>query len=209
MHGSCICVYACTYRRSNYLHSRFQKHFPGITVTRKWQCKHCTIIIGRVPNCIGRVPNCIGCALLLHAVKSLVRLRSFGSLVLWISLRSPPDLLHRWNSHVDKQSVMSKFRDLNLFLLKRVRGQLKMSDFPPNCVRFVVYGGVRIINGNIRTSTNNIRKKFCKFCVRWSNLCGNKAKMRESWQVGKLVFACLWVAGNEVSKQRHNTRTKP
>ena len=36
--------------------------------------------------------------LLLHAVKrckSLVRLHSFGSLVLWISLRLPPDLLHR------------------------------------------------------------------------------------------------------------------
>ena len=33
------------------------------------------------------------------------------------------------------------------FLLKRVRGQLKMSEFPPNCVRFVVYGGVQIING--------------------------------------------------------------
>ena len=55
-----------------------------------------------------------------------------------------------------------------------------MSDFPPNCVRFVVYGGVRTINGNIRTFTNNIRKKFCKFCVRRSNLCGNKAKMRET-----------------------------
>ena len=26
---------------------------------------------------------------------SVVRLRSFGSLVLWILLRSPPDLLHR------------------------------------------------------------------------------------------------------------------
>ena len=49
-------------------------------------------------------------------------------------------------------------RDLNLFLLKRVRGQLKMSDFPPNCVRFVVYGGVRIINGNIQTFTEKIQR---------------------------------------------------
>ena len=31
-------------------------------------------------------------------------------------------------------------------LLKRVRDKLKMSDFPPNCMRFVVYRGVRIIN---------------------------------------------------------------
>ena len=48
-------------------------------------------------------------------------------------------------------------RDLNLFLLKRVRGQLKMSDFPPNCVRFVVCGGVRVINGNIQTFTDDIQ----------------------------------------------------
>ena len=74
----------------------------------------------------------------------------------------------------------SSGRDLNLFLQKRVRGQLKMSDFPQNCARYVVYGGVRTINGNIRTFTNNIRRKFRKFCVRWSNLCGSRAKMRET-----------------------------
>ena len=39
---------------------------------------------------------------------SVVRLRSFGNLVLWISLRSPLDLLNRWNSHVYKQSAMGK-----------------------------------------------------------------------------------------------------
>ena len=32
----------------------------------------------------------------------LVRLCSFGSLVLWISLRSPSDLLYRSNCHVEK-----------------------------------------------------------------------------------------------------------
>ena len=55
-----------------------------------------------------------------------------------------------------------------------------MNDFPPNCMRFVVYGGVRTINGNMRTFTNNIWRKFCKFCVRRSNLCGSKAKMNET-----------------------------
>ena len=59
-------------------------------------------IIGYVPNCISRAYNRMQC-------KSLViRLRSFGSLAIWISLRSLPDLLHRSNSHVYKQFVMGK-----------------------------------------------------------------------------------------------------
>ena len=69
-----------------------------------WQCKHCMYINYcwvYVPNCIGRAYNCMRC-------KSLVWLCSFGSLVLWISLRSLPDLLHKWNSHVYKQSTMGK-----------------------------------------------------------------------------------------------------
>ena len=56
-----------------------------------WQCKHCMYINYYwvyVPNCIGRAYNCMRC-------KSLVWLCSFGSLVLWISLRLPPDLLHK------------------------------------------------------------------------------------------------------------------
>ena len=51
--------------------------------------------------------------------------------------------LYNYNVHVH--------RDLNLILLKRVRDQLKMSDFPPNCMRFVVYGGVWTINGRVQT----------------------------------------------------------
>ena len=42
----------------------------------------------------------IACGAPLLQVSSY-RLHSFGHLVLWISLRSTPDLLHRWNSHVD------------------------------------------------------------------------------------------------------------
>ena len=56
-----------------------------------------------------------------------------------------------------------------------------MSEFPPNCVRFVIYRGVRTtINGNIRTFTDSIRGKLCEFCMRRSNLCGSKAKMCET-----------------------------
>ena len=46
--------------------------------------------------------------IIARGVAVQVRLRSFGSLILWISLRLPPDLLHRWNIHVYKQSAMSK-----------------------------------------------------------------------------------------------------
>ena len=38
--------------------------------------------------------------------KAKLRLCSFGSFVLWISLRSPFDLLYRLNCHVDKQPVV-------------------------------------------------------------------------------------------------------
>ena len=63
---------------------------------------------------------------------------------------------------------------------KKSERPAKMSDFPSNCVMFVVYGGVRTINGNIRAFINNIQRKFRKFCMRRSNLCGSKAKMRET-----------------------------
>ena len=62
------------------------------------------------------------------------------------------EVIFTYASYLNKKSD----RDLNLFLLKRVRVQLKMSDFPPNCVRFVVYGGVQTINGNIRTFAYDI-----------------------------------------------------
>ena len=54
----------------------------GAFAHRKWQCKHCTNIIGCVPNCISPAFNCMWCTSV-----SLVRLRSFGCLILWISLR--------------------------------------------------------------------------------------------------------------------------
>ena len=54
---------------------------------------------GRAFNCmlsgIVRVYRCT-------STDELVRLCSFGSLVLWISLRSPSDLLYRLNCHVEK-----------------------------------------------------------------------------------------------------------
>ena len=59
----------------------------------------------QIVQAIGHAFNCTWCT---GAVVSVVRLRSFGSLVLWILLRSPLDLLYRWNSHVDKQSAMGK-----------------------------------------------------------------------------------------------------
>ena len=91
---------------SNYWISRQTEQQGSCLCNCPQQCKHCTIIVGCVPNCTGR-------AFTLHAVKRckslhVVRLRSFGILVLWILLRSPPDLLHRWNSHVDRQSAMGK-----------------------------------------------------------------------------------------------------
>ena len=86
---------------NNYWVSRQREQQGSCLCNCPQQCKHCTIIAGRVPNCTGRAYNCTRCS-------AQVRLRSFGSLILWISLRSPPDLLHRWNSPVYKQSAMGK-----------------------------------------------------------------------------------------------------
>ena len=77
------------------------------------------------------------------------------------------------------QEVASKQRPQPIFAKKSER-PAKNEWFSTKLREIYSIRSVRTINGNIRTFTNNIRRKFSKFCVRRSNLCGSKAKMRET-----------------------------
>ena len=56
----------------------------------------------------------------VRAIDKLVKLCSFGSFILWISLRSQTDLLYKSNCHVEKKSAVGTWSSLDSVLLATV-----------------------------------------------------------------------------------------
>ena len=82
----------------------------------------------------GRVGGQIRPCLQLHLVHGMLRpaklrLCSFGSLVVWILLRSQSDLLYRLNCHVDKQLVVRICSSLDSGLLATAIEESKSHQF--------------------------------------------------------------------------------